>query len=254
MAGSSNIVGSTLENLREIIAGVADQSRVGVCRDTCHLFAAGHDLRSAAAFADVMDRFDAVVGRRFLRALHLNDSKGPFASRKDLHCNIGLGDFGLEAFRLVMSYARLRSLPLVLEMPSGDDPSVWAHDAALLHGLVGLYGVSDVVRCVKQQKEAKQAREGKMTAGGRRKMKDEHVEGGGAGESDGGAVIEMQYAVSFPGFFFFFALPACSSHPPGYQDVDSGLHREVCRGGTRIPDQARATGCQQQLCMFVCLF
>ena len=199
MAGSGNIVSSTFENLRDIIAGVADQSRVDVCRDTCRLFAAGHDLRSAAAFADVMDRFDAVVGRRFLRALHLNDSKGPLASRKDLHCNIGLGDFGLEAFRLVMSYARLRSLPLVLEMPSGDDPSVWAHDVALLHGLVGLCGVSDVVRCVKQQKEAKQAREGKMTAGGRRKkMKDGHVEGDGAGESDGSAVIEMQYAVSFP--------------------------------------------------------
>lgn len=209
MTGSGNVVGSTFEDLRDIIAGVADQSRVGVCLDTCHLFAAGHDLRSAAAYADVMDRFDAVVGRRFLRALHLNDSKGPLASRKDLHCNIGLGHLGLEAFRLVMNDARLQGLPLVLETPTGDDPSVWAREITLLHSLVGLRGdedaflglaqqlhdqgqpererVSDVVRRVKQQKEAKQARKGKKPAGGRRKKtKDEHVEGDGAGESDGG--------------------------------------------------------------------
>ena len=108
-----------------------------------------------------------------------------------------------------MNDTRLQGLPLVLETPIDDDPSVWAREIALLHSLVGLRGdedsflglaqqlhdqgrsererVSDVVRRVKQQKEAKQARKGKKAAGGRRnKTKDEHVEGDGAGESDGG--------------------------------------------------------------------
>ena len=214
MAGAGNVIGGPFEDLRDIIAGVADQNRVGVCLDTCHLFAAGHDLRSAAAYADVMDRFDAIVGRRFLRALHLNDSKGPLASHKDLHCNIGLGHLGLEAFRLIMNDPRLRGLPLVLETPSGDDPSVWAREIALLHSLVGLRGdedaflalaqqlhdqgqaererVSDVVRRVQQQKEAKQARQDKGVAAAAKKTKktkktkkDEHVGSNGAGESDG---------------------------------------------------------------------
>jgi len=212
MVGSGNVVGSSFEDLRDIIAGVEEKSRVGVCLDTCHLFAAGHDIRTEASYAQVMQDFDEIVGREYLCAIHLNDSKGPLASKKDLHQNIGLGYLGLEAFRVIMNDASLEGLPMILETPTGEDPGVWAGEIKLLEGLVGLKGgeerflkmaeelqekgreerdrVSGVVERVKKAKEAKgkktPGKGGKKTPGKRGKKKVETESEDEGEESEGG--------------------------------------------------------------------
>lgn len=147
MAGAGNVIGSTFEDIRDIIDEVEDKSRVGVCIDTCHTFAAGYDLRTPDAFQDTMEKFDEVVGMRYLRALHVNDSKAPLGSHRDLHQNIGLGFLGLRAFHNVMNEKRFEDLPLVLETPVDrkdangkvvEDKSVWATEIKLLESLIGM--------------------------------------------------------------------------------------------------------------------
>ena len=146
MAGSGNVIGSTWEDLRDIIALIDDKSRVGVCIDTCHTFAAGYDLRSPEAFKKTMDSFASVVGMPYLKALHLNDSKAPFSSNRDLHANIGTGFLGLRAFHNVVNFGPFQGLPMVLETsidkkgPDGkamEDKGVWATEIKLLEGLIG---------------------------------------------------------------------------------------------------------------------
>ncbi|KAL8675067.1 MAG: hypothetical protein Q9168_000550 [Polycauliona sp. 1 TL-2023] len=117
MAGSGNVIGSTFDDLASIIALVNDKSRIGICLDTCHLFAAGYDLRSPTSFSAVMNDLDKTVGLAYVKALHLNDSKAPFGSRRDLHANIGTGFLGLSAFWNVMNEKRFEGLPMVLETP-----------------------------------------------------------------------------------------------------------------------------------------
>ncbi|KAK6340529.1 hypothetical protein TWF696_008855 [Orbilia brochopaga] len=139
MAGQGNVIGNKFEDLRDIIALVKDKSRVGVCIDTCHSFSAGYDLRSPETYRAVMKEFDDVIGFKYLSALHLNDSKAPFKSHRDLHQNIGLGFLGLSAFRNVMNTPEFHDIPMVLETPlPGDDVSVWAAEVKLLERLVGL--------------------------------------------------------------------------------------------------------------------
>ncbi|KAL8679340.1 MAG: hypothetical protein Q9224_007045 [Gallowayella concinna] len=117
MAGSNNIIGSTFTDLSSIISLVDDKSRIGICLDTCHLFAAGYDLSTPTSFASVMQDLDQTVGLQYVKALHLNDSKAPFGSRRDLHANIGTGFLGLRAFWNVMNERRFEGLPMVLETP-----------------------------------------------------------------------------------------------------------------------------------------
>ncbi|KAL9600741.1 MAG: hypothetical protein Q9219_002982 [cf. Caloplaca sp. 3 TL-2023] len=117
MAGSGTVLGSTFADLAAIIALVTDKSRIGICLDTCHLFAAGYDLRSPSAFASVLRDLDDTVGLRYVKALHLNDSKAPLGSRRDLHANIGTGFLGLGAFWNVVNERRFEGLPMVLETP-----------------------------------------------------------------------------------------------------------------------------------------
>ena len=147
MAAGGNVIGSTFEDLRDIIAQVKDQTRVGVCLDTCHAFAAGYDLRTPTAFQSTLSHFDNVIGMRYLRALHLNDSKAPFDGRRDLHQNIGQGFLGLRAFHNVMNEPRFEGLPMVLETPCErkgeggkmvEDRGIWAEEIKLLEGLVGM--------------------------------------------------------------------------------------------------------------------
>jgi AP endonuclease-1 len=147
MAGAGNVIGSTWEDLRDIIALIDDKSRIGVCIDTCHSFAAGYDLRSPEAFKKTMDAFADIVGIKYLKALHLNDSKAPLSSNRDLHANIGTGFLGLRAFHNVVNYAPFQDLPMVLETPidkKGDDgktvedKGVWATEIKLLEGLIGV--------------------------------------------------------------------------------------------------------------------
>lgn len=151
----SNCIGSSFEDLRDIIALVTNKSRVGVCFDTCHAFAAGYDLRSPAAFQETMRTFDEIVGMQYLKALHLNDSKAPLASGRDLHANIGTGFLGLRAFHNVMNEKRFWGLPMVLETPidvtdergnkvKGEngkevqDTRIWAREIKMLESFVDL--------------------------------------------------------------------------------------------------------------------
>ncbi|TVY17757.1 DNA-(apurinic or apyrimidinic site) lyase 1 [Lachnellula arida] len=146
MAGAGNVIGSTFEDLRDIIALVDDKSRLGVCLDTCHTFAAGYDLRSPEAFKKTMADFDSIVGMSYLKALHLNDSKAPLSANRDRHANIGTGFLGLRAFHNVVNFPPFQGLPMVLETPidkKGDDgkviedKGVWATEIKLLEGLIG---------------------------------------------------------------------------------------------------------------------
>lgn len=155
MAAGGNVLGSTFEDLRDIIARVTNKERIGVCIDTCHAFAGGYDLRSPAAFKATMDQFEEVVGFKYLRALHINDSKAPFASYRDLHANIGTGFLGLQAFHNVVNEPRIEGLPLVLETPikmrdehgvllkdekgkEREDKGIWAREIKMLESLVGM--------------------------------------------------------------------------------------------------------------------
>ena len=154
MAGSGSVIGSTFSDLASIIEQVDDKSRVGVCIDTCHIFAAGFDLRSPSSFAGVMDEFEKVIGFRYLKALHLNDSKAPFGSHRDLHANIGTGFLGLRAFHNVMNEKRFQGLPMVLETPIDrkdpenekktiEDKTIWAKEIKMLESLVGMDAESE---------------------------------------------------------------------------------------------------------------
>ena len=138
-----SILGSTLEDLCEVIEHVEDKTRVGVCIDTCHAFVAGYDLRTESAFETFWSDFDRIVGKKYLRAMHLNDSKAPLGSRRDLHQHIGQGYLGLEAFRLIMNCERLKDMPLVLETPMVDEGKSWAEEIKLLESLVGAKGVEE---------------------------------------------------------------------------------------------------------------
>ncbi|KAK7512964.1 xylose isomerase-like protein [Phyllosticta citriasiana] len=151
---TGNTIGGTFEELRAIIDQVSDKTRVGVCLDTCHVFAAGYDLRTPDAFSAVLDKFDQVIGLDYLKALHLNDSKAPLSSGRDLHANIGTGFLGLRAFHALMNEPRLRGLPMVLETPidvpdpknpgkTTEDRAVWAREIKLLESLVGMDAESD---------------------------------------------------------------------------------------------------------------
>jgi len=132
-SGQGGHVGYRFEHLARILERVGDPRRSGVCLDTCHVFAAGYDIRNAESYEQTMGRFDAVVGRRFLRAAHLNDAKVELGSRKDRHDSIGRGQLGMEAFRQLMNDPRFDDLPLVLETI---DETLWPSEIALLYSLV----------------------------------------------------------------------------------------------------------------------
>ena len=118
-AGQGQGVGSRFEHLAEIIERVASHRRVGVCLDTCHVFAAGYDLRTEAAYERTWAEFDATVGRSRLEVIHLNDCKGALGSHLDRHEHIGQGHVGRGAFRLLMQDPRLDHVPKILETPKG---------------------------------------------------------------------------------------------------------------------------------------
>ncbi len=134
-AGQGSNLGHSFEQLAAIIAQVEDKSRVGVCLDTCHAFAAGYDLRSAQACAASFAQFDAIVGFEYLRGMHLNDAKSTFGSRVDRHHSLGQGHIGLEAFKYILADPRFDAIPLVLETI---DEALWPDEIALLKGYAGL--------------------------------------------------------------------------------------------------------------------
>ena len=126
-AGQGSNIGNRFEHLRYIIDRVDDKSRVGVCIDTCHAFAAGYDL--ADHYDETFDEFDNTVGFSYLRAFHLNDTKKPLGSRVDRHESIGKGCIGIDFFKRLMADPRFDDMPLILETP---DESIWPEEIALL--------------------------------------------------------------------------------------------------------------------------
>ena len=132
-AGQGTNMGHRFEHLAAIIAGVDDQSRVGVCLDTCHTFSAGYDLVTPKGYEETLAHFDAVVGFSFLKGLHLNDGKKTMGSRVDRHESLGKGTLGFEAFRRIMNDCRFDGIPMILETP---DDSRWAEEIRMLKGMI----------------------------------------------------------------------------------------------------------------------
>lgn len=118
MSGKGTEIGVSFEELKEIRDGVKHPERIGVCLDTCHVFAAGYDIVND--LDKVLEEFDRVMGLDLLRAIHLNDSMMPFGSHKDRHAAIGEGEIGLEALLRVLEHPLLRELPFYLETPFDD--------------------------------------------------------------------------------------------------------------------------------------
>ena len=122
--GSGTSIGGSFEELAALIGLVPEphRSRIGICVDTCHVYSAGYDL--VRSYDDVWRRFDDTLGRRRLMVLHLNDSKTPFASKRDRHELIAEGSLGEPPFRRIMNDERLARVPKVIETPKGTDPTV----------------------------------------------------------------------------------------------------------------------------------
>ncbi len=118
-AGQGTALGARFEELAEIIGRMNGNPRIGVCLDTCHLFASGYDLASAEGYARTFTAFGRIVGFERLKAFHLNDSKKPLGSRVDRHEHIGQGHLGLEAFRRLVNDRRFARIPMLLETPKG---------------------------------------------------------------------------------------------------------------------------------------
>ncbi|KMQ51527.1 Endonuclease IV [Chitinispirillum alkaliphilum] len=131
-AGQGTNVGYRFEHFAEIIDKIEDRSRIGVCIDTCHIFAAGYDIREKSAFDSVMNNLTATIGKEYIRGAHLNDSKTKLGSRVDRHDNIGRGLLGLEPFRFIMNHQYFEEVPLILETT---DETLWPDEIVMLYGL-----------------------------------------------------------------------------------------------------------------------
>lgn len=118
-AGQGTSVGYRFEHIAEIIAGVKNQSRVDVCFDTCHAFAAGYDIRTQDEWQRTIEEFDRIIGIKRLAVFHFNDSKTPFASRVDRHEHIGQGHIGKPPFGFILRDPRFKEIPKLLETPKG---------------------------------------------------------------------------------------------------------------------------------------
>ena len=129
-AGQGSNLGFKFEHLAYIIDRVEDKSRVGVCLDTCHSFAAGYDLRTREACDATFDEFERIVGFKYLRGMHLNDAMRPLGSRIDRHSPLGDGEIGWECFKYIAQDPRFDNIPLILETP---DEERWAKEIELLN-------------------------------------------------------------------------------------------------------------------------
>ena len=130
-AGQGSNLGFKFEHLAYIIDRVEDKSRVGVCLDTCHSFAAGYDLRTREACDATFAEFERIVGFKYLRGMHLNDAMRPLGSRIDRHSPLGDGEIGWECFKYIAQDPRFDNIPLILETP---DEERWAKEIELLNG------------------------------------------------------------------------------------------------------------------------
>lgn len=136
-AGSGTAIGSRFEQLRDILDLTGDiESRIGICLDTCHCFAAGYDMRTEKLYGQLMRELDRRVGLHKLKAIHLNDSKGALGSKVDRHEHIGRGRIGAKGFRHLLADRSLRDRPMCLETPKGKDMREDIENLAVLRSLL----------------------------------------------------------------------------------------------------------------------
>jgi deoxyribonuclease-4 len=133
-AGSGGNLGSSFEELKAMIDGINDKGRVGICLDTAHTFAAGFDIRTRDGFLKTMEHFDKTVGMKYLRGMHLNDSKAGLNSHVDRHESLGAGLLGIDVFTCIMKDKRFENIPLVLETPNEE---IWAQEIQQLLAMAG---------------------------------------------------------------------------------------------------------------------
>ena len=132
-AGQGTNLGHTFEQLAHIIDKVEDKSRVGVCIDTAHTLAAGYEIRTEDSFKETFQSFEDIVGFKYLKGMHINDSKKELGTKVDRHDSIGVGVMGMTLFELIMKDSRFDKMPLILETP---DESIWADEIKMLYKLV----------------------------------------------------------------------------------------------------------------------
>lgn len=132
-AGQGSNMGYRFEHLAHIISKVDDKIRVGVCIDTCHTYSAGYDLASEEGYKATWDAFDEIIGKEYLKAIHLNDDLKKFGSRVDRHAEIGKGTLGMDFFRRFVNDPRFDDMPIILETPN---PAIWPQEIKLLYSMI----------------------------------------------------------------------------------------------------------------------
>lgn len=132
-AGQGTNLGHTFEQLAHIIDKVEDKTRVGVCIDTAHTLAAGYEIRTEESYKETFQLFEDIVGFKYLKGIHLNDSKKEVGTKVDRHDSIGVGVMGMTLFELMMKDSRFDKMPIILETP---DPEIWAEEIKMLYKLV----------------------------------------------------------------------------------------------------------------------
>jgi deoxyribonuclease-4 len=129
-AGQGNCVGHQFEHIDHILKQVHKKIPIGVCIDTCHIFVAGYDIRTKAAWETTLQKFDSIIGLDHLYAFHVNDSVKDIGSRVDRHAALGEGKIGIDCFKFLMTSPKTRDLPKYLETPGG--PPLWKTEIAML--------------------------------------------------------------------------------------------------------------------------
>lgn len=132
-AGQGSNIGYTFEHLAAMIDQIGDISRIGVCIDTCHAYAAGYDLRTRESCKKVFREFDKIIGMKYLKGIHLNDAKSDYNSHVDRHHSIGKGTLGIEVFKFLMNDSRFDEIPMILETV---DDAIWEEEIKLLYSFV----------------------------------------------------------------------------------------------------------------------
>ena len=132
-AGQGSNLGYKFEHLAYLIDKSIDKERVGVCIDTCHLFVSGYDIRTREEYDKTWNLFDEIVGFKYLKGMHINDSLTPFASKKDRHQSLGKGEIGIEPFKWIAKDKRMDDIPLILETI---DESIWDKEIEMLYSFV----------------------------------------------------------------------------------------------------------------------
>lgn len=131
-AGQGSNIGYKFEHIRDIIDLIKVKERVGVCLDTCHMFAAGYDIRTKDSYEDTMNEFNSIIGFEKLRGMHINDAKSEFNSKKDRHHSLGEGNIGLNGFKYIINDDRIDNIPLILETI---DKEKWVKEIEMLYSM-----------------------------------------------------------------------------------------------------------------------